>query len=323
MRRNIMMVATAALVVVGSAGLSAQGGQSGSSSGSPRDPGAQSGTPVQQGDTTTTSQGGTTTSQGGTTSSQGGTTTSQGGTTTPQGGTTTSQGGTTTTRQGGTTTSQGGTTTTRQGGTTSTTTSSQTGTTGASNYNGGGFGEQGSWFGSAFVGSNFAESSDDPSVNFGGAVGYLFRRAVGVEFAADFSPKFVLAELPLGENHVNSYMLNAVGAVPIGSTTTVQPFVSAGIGMITLRSDDAQFQGAGFNAVDDNQFAFNIGAGVMAFHSRWGVRGDIRYTRGVGNNQSAASGTSNIGPNGLDETGNFIVNNIDFWRANIGVAFRW
>jgi hypothetical protein len=119
-------------------------------------------------------------------------------------------------------------------------------------------------------------------------------------------------------------MVNFVGALPLGSNAAFQPFVTAGAGAITLRSDQAQFGGAGFPGIDDNQFAFNVGGGIMAFRNRWGIKADIRYTRGVGNNNDAAdAATAGVGPNGLDNNGNFLLNNVDFWRTNVGVAFRW
>jgi len=222
-------------------------------------------------------------------------------------------GATGTTAQGGTTSGGGSTGTTTQGG---------TGSASLQSGSGSGFGDPGAWFGSAFVGSNFAQSTDDASVNFGASIGRLFRHSAGFEFAADFSPKFVLATVPLGENQVNTYMLNFVGAVPVGSPAGFQPFVSAGAGAITLRSNQSQFGGAGFPGIDDNQFAFNVGGGVMAFKSNWGIKADVRYFRGVGNNGNDAT-TVGVGPNGLDANGNFLLNNVDFWRTNVGLAFRW
>jgi len=218
--------------------------------------------------------------------------------------------------------------TTGQGSTTSGGQTTKSSGRSSSGYNsgGGGFGDEHSWFGSALVGSSFAQSADDANVNIGASIGYLFKRAVGFEFAADFSPNFVVAEVPLGENQVNSYMFNAVGALPIGTGAMVQPFVEGGIGAITLRSDQAQFGGSSFPGINDNQFAFNLGAGVMGFKNHWGVRADVRYIRAVGNasdNSGALLGTSSVGPNGLDTNGNFQLSNVDFWRTNFGVAFRW
>lgn len=179
--------------------------------------------------------------------------------------------------------------------------------------------EEQSWFASGLVGSAFSRSADDANVNLGLAVGYLFRQAAGIEFSADFAPNFVVSEVPLGETQVNSYMIDAIGALPIGDRTTIQPFVTAGLGALTLRSSDSQFGAA--PGIDDNQFAWNVGAGVMGFRDRIGFRADVRYVRGSGNiNDDNANGASFTG---LDSNGNFLLNDVDFWRTNVGVAFRW
>lgn len=198
-------------------------------------------------------------------------------------------------------------------------TSTQTTTSQTTTMQSGSFDDQEhqSWFASGLVGSAFARSADDANVNVGLAVGYLFRRAAGVEFSADFAPNFVVGEIPLGETQVNSYMVNAIGALPIGSETTIQPFITGGIGALTLRSNQSQF-GIGLPGIDNNQFAWNLGAGVMGFRSRIGFRADVRYIRGAGN-----ANDDNASASGLDNNGNFLLNNVDFWRTNVGVAFRW
>jgi len=229
------------------------------------------------------------------------------------------------TASSGSTSTQGGSSatgttagTTTQGGSTGTTSGSMQSSQGSGSGFGGG---QGAWFGSGFVGSTFAQSTDDANVNFGGSVGHLFGQSAGFEFAADFSPNFVLASVPLGQNQVNTYMVNFVGAVPVGLGAGFQPFATAGLGAITLRSDQSQF-GAGFPGIDDNQFAFNVGGGVMAFKGNWGVKADVRYFRGVGNND-ADNTSGSVNTSGLDNNGNFLLNNVDFWRTNVGLAFRW
>jgi hypothetical protein len=114
-------------------------------------------------------------------------------------------------------------------------------------------------------------------------------------------------------------MVNAIGALPLGDRATIQPFVTAGLGALTLRSEENQ-SGAGLPGIDDNQFAWNIGAGVMGFRNRPGFRGDVRYIRGSGNINDNSNGAVF---NGLDSNGNLLLDDVDFWRTNVGVAFRW
>ena len=184
----------------------------------------------------------------------------------------------------------------------------------------------GGWFASAHVGSDFGQSVDNSSVDFGGALGYT-SGWLGAEFLAGFTPNFQMRNrLFVDEPQVNSYMFNLMAGVPVGREKSWQPFVSGGIGAITLRSDDLSGEGSNqFNenfTSDDSQFGGNIGFGVMGFAQNVGVRADVRYFRAFGDN--ALENALNLDPNTF--TGNSPVNilqGLDFWRANIGLAFRW
>jgi hypothetical protein len=180
------------------------------------------------------------------------------------------------------------------------------------------------WTLSGFVGSDFAQSVDGASVNFGGSLGYLYRGAIGAEFLAGFAPDFRLRNnLVFGSERpqVNSYMFNLMGAVPFGGDERVQPFVSAGLGAITLGSnhfnnDDPDVSENTLDP-DDAHFGGNIGGGIMAFMGNWGVRGDVRYFRAF--KGDALTPTGNPPQDAL----NNVLPGLDFWRATIGVAARW
>src|SRR6187200_475835 len=57
------------------------------------------------------------------------------------------------------------------------------------------------WLASAFVGSSFSQSSDNPnvlddsSIEFGGQIAYLWSGVIGAEFLADFAPSFKVATI--------------------------------------------------------------------------------------------------------------------------------
>lgn len=179
-----------------------------------------------------------------------------------------------------------------------------------------------SWIASGFVGSNFGAAADGAAGDYGGSIGYLWRSSVGAEFLAGFTPNFRLQDNALlnDEPQVNSYMANAIGAIPIGADAQWQPFVSGGLGTLTLGSslvDTGDDTGAGGATntfePDDTRFGGNIGVGVMGFAGNWGFRGDVRYFRAfsVDDNSDSEGPVQNILPG------------LDFWRANIGVALRW
>ena len=188
-------------------------------------------------------------------------------------------------------------------------------------------GDTGGWFASAHVGSDFGEQADGSSVDFGGALGYT-SGWFGAEFLAGFTPNFQLRNnIFFDEPQINTYMFNLMAGVPIGPDKNWQPFVSGGLGALTLRSDalsgdDNEFQ-ENFKA-DDTQLGANIGFGVMGFAGNVGVRADVRYFRGF--SDDSVEDTLNLDPGTIDD-GNAIasgiLSNLDFWRANIGLAFRW
>jgi hypothetical protein len=184
----------------------------------------------------------------------------------------------------------------------------------------------GGWFAAAHIGSDFAQSADDSSVDFGGALGYT-SGWFGGEFLAGFTPNFQMRNrLFVDEPQVNSYMFNLMAGVPVGREKNWQPFVSGGIGAITLRSDDLSGEGdndfsENFTS-DDSQFGGNIGFGVMGFAENVGIRGDVRYFRAFGDN--ALENALNLNPNTFDDSSPInLLQGLDFWRANIGLAFRW
>lgn len=178
------------------------------------------------------------------------------------------------------------------------------------------------WLASAFVGSNFGQDADEANVDFGGTIGYLWRGVLGAEFQANLSPDFKLegtrSALLFGdEPWINTYMANAIGAVPLGADGQWRPYVSGGIGAMTLRSDTIVTGGERNEfEPDDTRLGGNLGGGVMGFLANVGVRGDVRYFRGFEDDPG-----QNEAPE--DVIGRRILSELAFWRANIGVAFRW
>ena len=149
--------------------------------------------------------------------------------------------------------------------------------------------------GTPFAGLNAAQLPIGVNVADGGAtygfqLGYLWRYA-GLETIGDFAPNFRMSSLALAKDPaLNSWMFNGIGAIPIGHRDWFQPFVSGGIGFMTLRSqtfDDTAIpvvtvQGTlatAQNTINTSRshFGSNIGAGFFAFTNQWGIRGDVRF----------------------------------------------
>jgi Outer membrane protein beta-barrel domain len=198
----------------------------------------------------------------------------------------------------------------------------------------------GHWLVSGFVGSNFGSSAQPASTAFGASLGYLFRDRVGAEFDAGVTPDFHLqAGVPAalggdGAPRINSYMANGVFAVPFEGSIDWRPFVSAGIGALTLRSGLAA--GSATNAFDpdDSRFGANVGGGVMAFSGSWGFRADVRYFRASGSYNAnpadyatvtalPATMTPALTGSSSNALADAALSGLHFWRANVGLAIRW
>jgi hypothetical protein len=173
--------------------------------------------------------------------------------------------------------------------------------------------------------------TSDGGLTAGFQVGYL-RRYLGGEFIGDFAPNFRMSSLLLAKNPtVNSWMFNAIGAVPIGSNDQFQPYVSGGIGGITIRSQTFADSAIPVITVDGTlatqqdtinttrtQFGWNLGGGFFAYANRWGIRGDVRYY--------AANSFSTNTLNNSTVQANFaqsLLSGLTYWRANLGISFRW
>src|SRR5262245_22306232 len=220
------------------------------------------------------------------------------------------------------------------------------------------------WLASGFAGSNFANNAEPASTAFGGSIGYLWKGRWGAEFDAGFTPNFDLQSNLFGLGitpTVNSYMGNAVAVWPFGADSRWQPFISGGVGAISLRSGLSDDPTSAFGNPDATRFGGDIGGGLMGFMGNWGFKADLQYFRAAGSYQTSAgqfsttggtttgttaSGSTTTPPTGgttpapgvgpyvaRDTNGtttssssslaDTVLSGLHFWRANIGVALRW
>jgi hypothetical protein len=118
-------------------------------------------------------------------------------------------------------------------------------------------------------------------------------------------------ETGLDNAQVNNYMANVILAAPLGNEGSVQPFISGGAGALTVRLDEGELDLADLDEPDDTVWATNIGAGIMAFNANIGFRGDVRYFRQISGQLPVLSPVA------------VPIEDFDFWRGNVGIAFRW
>ena len=202
------------------------------------------------------------------------------------------------------------------------------------------------WMASGFLGTNFGsgrstsvdlspiediDTNSSTSVNFGLQLGYLARGVIGGEFLADFSPRLATFDnaLFLQSPNVNSYMFNLIAAAPFGHVQSVDPYVSGGVGFVTISSDIFTLDPTRTPNVDaivtenvsGSRFGWNLGGGIMAWsQGHWGFRGDLRYYSTSGNNTDILD-LDNIGDGRVFT--DLALSGISFWKANAGLCFRW
>ena len=159
-----------------------------------------------------------------------------------------------------------------------------------------------------FLGVTFGGDTPNEQVNFGGSLAFLGGGIFGIELDAAITPNFFESDddaVPLEDSNVSTVMGNLMIAAP--ASATIRPYASAGIGLIRSRATSV---GNVFD-VDDNSFGVNIGGGIIGqFNNRVGMRGDVRYFRGIQDSEEGVDIDIDFG-------------GFNFWRGSLGVVFRF
>ncbi len=174
------------------------------------------------------------------------------------------------------------------------------------------------WLFTPFIGATFGGSADiagtgdtfsdnfHRKVNYGAALEWMGGGVFGFGVDFGYSPNFFRDSDTggFGDGNVTTLMANVIVGAPIGG---VRPYASGGVGLIKQKVDNV---GQFFDTIDNSDFGFDAGAGIMGFFSdNVGVRGDIRYFRTV----------NDTNPDGVDlQLGSF-----KFWRGTVGITFRF
>lgn len=144
-------------------------------------------------------------------------------------------------------------------------------------------------------------------VTFGATATWVGGGVVGFEIDFGSTPNFFEIEagpndFDFGDGNITTLMTNLV-LIGTSSGQRVRPYASGGVGLLRTNVDAGDL----FESVNSNDFGANVGAGIYGFFSdSVGIRGDIRYFRGL--QQS-------------DEDLDF--SDLDFWRASFGVTVRF
>jgi hypothetical protein len=162
---------------------------------------------------------------------------------------------------------------------------------------------------SPYVGGLFGGDLPNSKADYGFNAAFMNEGIFGAEIGFNYAPRFVPATFTTPAVTQSSLMGNLIIGIPIGgdSGASVRPYITGGAGLFRTATKGSDL----FDRIHSNDFAVNVGGGLMGFFSdHVGLRGDVRYFRTL-RNEAAGSG--------LD----FDFGDLDFWRGSVGAAFRF
>lgn len=125
------------------------------------------------------------------------------------------------------------------------------------------------------AGKDLSESFDSKQFTWGLSVAWMGGGVFGFELETGYTPDF-FGKSDAGGSSVLTLTGNVLVGVPFGGQQGfgVRPYGAFGLGVLQSRTD------FGANNLDENNFAWDFGGGVMMFFGQhFGVRADIRYLR--------------------------------------------
>ena len=153
-------------------------------------------------------------------------------------------------------------------------------------------------------------------VNFGASAAFMGGGIVGFEIDFNVSPNFFQVtdgtddfDLFNVDSSLTTLMGNVIVGIPGGGTSGsgVRPYFAGGIGLMRANLNAGDL----FDNLSTNDLGINVGGGVhVFFNDNIGLRGDIRYFRGLEQNDD---------PDEFDLS----LEDFDYWRGSVGVTFRF
>ena len=157
------------------------------------------------------------------------------------------------------------------------------------------------------------DASGREHLSYGASIGWMGAGVFGWEADFAYTPEFFdgdddVVDL-VDSSNVTTFMVNAIIGIPAGGTTGggFRPYFSGGVGMMqtNVTGTNALFK------VDNIEFGINLGAGAIGFVSdHVGIRGDVRYFRSLSDPDE-------------DNEFDIALGDFDYWRATVGLTFRW
>ena len=164
-----------------------------------------------------------------------------------------------------------------------------------------------------FTGVTFGGDTTENRFVYGAVLGFGGNAGLDIDFG--YAPNFFGGDDPFGDLdgklNITTLMFNIrFGG---GRDAGAAPYFSGGAGLMRAAVTSP---GNLFDDVTRNDFALNVGGGINGFFTdNIGLRGDVRYFRAL-QGEAGADGPI-IDPRDFD------LGEFDFWRATIGVTFRF
>ena len=158
-----------------------------------------------------------------------------------------------------------------------------------------------------FAGATFEGDAPESQLSTGVSLAFMGDFA-GFELELGYTPDFYAQgdddELVIvGDSNVTTLMGNVMFGYQRG---VLRPYAAVGAGLLRSNIDGGDL----FDDVNENDFGFNAGVGLMGmFSEHVGARGDVRYFRGLTGDD--------------DDDIELEVGDFDFWRAYAGLTFEF
>lgn len=163
------------------------------------------------------------------------------------------------------------------------------------------------WLVSPFVGAHAGADAPRTSPSVGISGGWM-GNLLGGEVDFGYGPEFFEQNGFVADRRMITLMGNVMATVPWARRDTFKPYVSGGLGLIKPTLSEA----GGLFALDAKKFGLDVGGGAIGFlNNTVGVRGDIRYFRGL------RKSDDDVNAFDLD------LSTFHFWRAAVGLAVRF
>lgn len=173
------------------------------------------------------------------------------------------------------------------------------------------------------IGVTFGGTAEEQHLTYGVSAAWMGGGIFGFEADFHYTPEFFEPNDDdidfIDDSNVLSLMGNVILGIPIGGQSGggFRPYGVAGLGLLKSRVTSTDQ----LTDVDSSDFGFNLGVGAMGFFTdHVGIRGELRYFRSF---QDLEAAITDAVEGDFDEISDNEPGSFDFWRANVGVTFRW